>query len=137
MLSYLNMQNNINDHERYGLLLSTMECQESNISFRAAYRVWTTFRQLTIAEAVRLGEGLVRYSPDDDLFAGFCAANYVKCLTTRHYIITDVVFTREENIIGWVFCYRDSPLNIECHQVPLLQYDKIKHSHYGNYFFTD
>ena len=131
------MQNNINDNERYGLLLSTMECEESSIFFRAAFKVWTTFRRLTISEAIKLGEGLVNYSPDDDFFAGFCAANYTKYLTTRHYTITDVVFTREKYYIGYIFCYLDSPLNLECHKIPLLQYDKIKHSRYGNYLYND
>lgn len=131
------MSSNINDHERYELLLSTMECKESCIFFRAAYKVWTTFRRLPISEAIKLGEGLVSYSPDDDFFAGFCAANYAKYLTVRHYVITDIVFNREISFVGWIFCYKDSPLDIECHQIPLLQYNKIKHSHYGNYFYND
>ena len=127
----------MNDHERYRLLLSTMDCEESSLIFRAAYKLFITFRQLTIADAIKLGEGLVTYSPDNDLFAGFCAANYARYLAVRHYSITDVIFTRSASNVGWMFCYLDSPLNIECHQIPLLQYDNIKHSHYGNYFFTD
>ena len=134
MLSYQNMANNINDHNRYELLLSIMDCEESNIVFRAAYKVWTSFRRLTIADVVRIGEGLVTYSPDNDLIAGFCAANYARYLAVRHYSITDVIFTRSASNVGWIFCYLDSPLNVECHQIPLLQYDNIKHSIYGNYF---
>lgn len=131
------MLSNLSDHERFELLLSVLGCNESDPVFRAAYKIWTSYRRLTIADAVRIGEGLVTYSPGNDLFAGFCAANYARYLTVRHYTIVDVIFTHSASNVGWIFCYLDSPLNVECHQVTLLNYNNIKHSNYGNYFYQD